>query len=122
MSNDFQDWKPVILKKSHTQLKKEGKLKTETVKKYDGGSNKQKLSVNQKKLEEADVQPIEKVSHSLKMQIMKARNEKKWTQKELAAKVGVPAKTIQTYENGTAIPDNAILNKLRRVLDVKLKK
>lgn len=82
-----------------------------------------KEETNEQKTEDVDdIKAIKKVSHSLKMQIMQARSSKKWTQKELAAKIGVPAKTIQTYENGTAIPDNRILNKLRSVLGTKLKK
>jgi putative transcription factor len=42
------------------------------------------------------------------------------TQKDLAVAIGVPANIINSYESGKAIPDNAILQKLRRVLGVKL--
>lgn len=114
--NNFQDWNSVILRKSAKQLKKDGKLPTVVVK-------KPQTSDNLRKLDNADgPEKIEKVSYSLKKQIMQARNVKTWTQKEFALKLGVPVKIVQSYENGTAIPDNKILNKMRSVLGTKLKK
>jgi len=122
MNNNFQDWKPVVLRKSFKQLKKEGKVPTTTIKKYNGGKNTQTNTTNMNKLYDMDyTEKVKKVSHSLKLQIMKARNNKKWTQKTLAAKVGVPVKTIQKYENGSAVPNNRLLNKLRSILGVRLK-
>ena len=43
------------------------------------------------------------------------------TQKDLAAAIGVNVSIINSYESGRAIPDHAILQRLRRVLGVKLK-
>jgi putative transcription factor len=43
------------------------------------------------------------------------------TQKDLATAIGVPANVINSYESGKAIPDNAVLQKLRKVLGVRLK-
>ena len=43
------------------------------------------------------------------------------TQKDLANKVASQPNTIQSYENGSAIPDNLLLGKIERVLGVKLR-
>lgn len=43
------------------------------------------------------------------------------TQKDLANAVGVKADIIGGYESGKIIPDNTVMQKLRRVLGVKLK-
>jgi putative transcription factor len=122
---DHQDWEPVVLKKSVKQMKKEmpKKLEREIKAKQDGGKNKQgKTDINMKKLDEADNPIIHTVSHSLKMEIQKARSAKKMTQLELAQKISENVNVVKNYENGTAIPDSKILNKLNRVLGCNLKK
>lgn len=60
------------------------------------------------------------ISHDVKMALQKARVQKKWTQKELAAKVCLPASTICDYESGKAVPNKATLSKLGRALGIKL--
>ncbi|KAJ9603516.1 multiprotein-bridging factor 1 [Cladophialophora chaetospira] len=54
--------------------------------------------------------------------ISKRRNEivPKMTQKDLAQKVNSQATIIQSYENGSAVRDTALLTKIERVLKVKL--
>lgn len=71
---------------------------------------------------EDDIGHVERVSSELKQQIIRARCEKKMTQADLAKKINEPMKTIQEYENGKAIPNNQILQKLSRALGVTLKK
>ena len=53
--------------------------------------------------------------------IAKARCDKKMTQKELAFALSLPFKIIQDYENGTAIPNHLILNKIEKILDVRVR-
>ena len=81
------------------------------------------IKVVEKVLDEnLDTFTVEKVSHSLKTQIQKARVANKLSQKELAQKINVTQRIIQSYENGTAIPNAQVLQKLRQVLKTKLKK
>ena len=48
--------------------------------------------------------------------IKKRRNELNITQKELAVRCNLNVKTIQDYENGTAIISNKILSNIKRHL------
>lgn len=56
----------------------------------------------------------------LKKAIMQARAAKQLTQKAFALALNTDVKTVQSYEAGTAIPNNALIAKMERVLGVKL--
>ena len=51
---------------------------------------------------------------------MQARNAKGMSQKELAQKLMTDVKTVQEYESGKAIPNNALIAKMERELGAKL--
>ena len=76
----------------------------------------------QKKLDEhtGEGANIEKVDNELKQLIVKARNAKKLSQKQLANSINEKQSLIAQYENGSAIPNPAILLKLEKKLGVKL--
>eukprot|EP01048_Picozoa_sp_COSAG05_P002485 COSAG05_NODE_103_length_19033_cov_99.004278_6_plen_91_part_00 len=63
----------------------------------------------------------EKVSQDLKVRIMKARQAKGMTQKELAQKIGEKPQVINLMEAGKSVPNNQILGKMERALGVKLR-
>jgi len=126
-----QDWKTVVLKKNITKkpatarsiakAKKSGDL--QTVKKYGGGGNAKGGPSNAIKLDnETENFRHKAISQNFKVTLMKARQAKKWTQKELAQKMNVQASIIASYENGSAIPQQQVINRLQRVLGVKLPK
>jgi len=60
------------------------------------------------------------VPTELKKALMQARTSKGLTQKALALTLGVDAKTVQEYESGRAIPNNALIAKMERALATKL--
>jgi putative transcription factor len=60
------------------------------------------------------------LNHNVSLKIQQARQAKHMTQKELAIKINEKVNVIQDYENGKAIPTRTILNKISRVLNVKL--
>lgn len=98
MSDHWQDWTPVVIKKPSP-----------------------KPAPTPTKPKELD--EIGKIQHTtleLRKQIQNARVAKKMSQTELANQINEKPNVIQAYENGKAIPSNQILQKLRRVLGVKL--
>lgn len=104
------------------RLKAMGILSTE--KKFGGGSNSSAhnagATINARKIEESDELKINKVDKSLSKAIQQARMAKKLTQKELATKINEKPQVVGEYENGKAIPNAQIINKLERELGVKL--
>ncbi|CDR40711.1 CYFA0S05e03576g1_1 [Cyberlindnera fabianii] len=68
-----------------------------------------------------DIIAPKKVDASVGKAIQKARNEKKWTQKDLATRVNEKPNVINDYEAGRAIPQQQVLGKLERNLGVKLR-
>ena len=125
---EHQDWKQVTLKPkasvNKTQNSQDVVKAKEPAKKYNAGKNTQQSSVNGAKIErtfDSEDYEIPHVSHNLKMQIQKARQEKNMTQKQLAFACNFPETVIKNYENGTAVPKSAEINKMSKVLDVKLK-
>ncbi|XP_052182897.1 multiprotein-bridging factor 1c [Diospyros lotus] len=130
-----QDWEPVVLHKSRPKsqdlrdpkavnraLRSGGQV--QTVKKFDAGSNKKSpaTAVNARKLDEAaEPAALDKVSGDVRQAIQKARMEKKMSQAELAKQINEPPRVVQEYENGKAVPNQAVLAKMEKVLGVKLR-
>jgi putative transcription factor len=103
-----QDWTPVIIhgKAAPTQR--------HPTKHYE--------RTKEQKLEDEELGTHKKVPLSMAKMIQQGRIAKGFkTQKDLAIAVGVNASIIGSYESGRAIPDPVILQKLRKVLGVKLK-
>tara|TARA_B100001175_G_C19403972_1_gene587692 strand:+ start:138 stop:461 length:324 start_codon:yes stop_codon:yes gene_type:complete len=97
-----QDWEPVVLKKTHNTNK------TINVKKVNSDTM------------DIEIKPTVSLNNSLLIQ--KARMAKKMSQKDLAQKLNIDSKVIQTYESGKAIPDNKLMIKLEKILNIKLNK
>ena len=57
----------------------------------------------------------------MRQAIQKARIEKKMSQAELAKQINERPQVVQEYENGKAVPNQAVLGKMERVLGVKLR-
>lgn len=78
---------------------------------------------NAKKLDEdtGDYKHKE-IPHDFKKALMQARANKGLTQAQLGQQCNVSAAIIQSYENGKAVPEGALINKLNKVLGVTLPK
>lgn len=88
------------------------------------GTNKSSHSaanVNMRKLEE-DTETFKHnvVDRNLSQALIKARTEKKMTQKALATSINEKPQVIAEYESGKAIPNGQIISKLERALGAKL--
>ena len=113
---EHQDWNTVTIhgKQSRSSAHKTTRKKTQTNSNSTNDNNMRKLD------EETENFHIATVSQDLKIAISKARTAKKMTQKELASAINQKPDVIQSYENGKAIPNNAIIMKMQKVLGVKL--
>ncbi|XP_039142739.1 multiprotein-bridging factor 1b-like [Dioscorea cayenensis subsp. rotundata] len=131
-----RDWEPVVIRKKAPTggAKKDDKAvnaarrsgaEIETVKKSNAGTNKAAssgTSLNTRKLdEESENLTHDRVPTELKKNIMQARMDKKYTQAQLAQLINEKPQVIQEYESGKAIPNQQLINKLERVLGVKLR-
>ena len=123
-----QDWNQVVFNKSSRSQKGQqpgqGAAAQKTTRVL-GPSNKQHHSrdpQNFRKIDQAEEsKKIERVSQEVAQTIQRARNDKQWSQKELATKINEHHSVISDYETGQAYPNNQILSKLERVLGVKLR-
>ncbi len=95
-----QDWETVVLTKP---------IKVDT-----------KPHVQKNPLDSEEIVAPPKINVELKTAIQQARLAQKLSQKDLATKMAIPLSTINSYENGTAIPNNAFIAKLEKVLNTKL--
>jgi ribosome-binding protein aMBF1 (putative translation factor) len=112
-----QDWTPMILNRSsnnqsHGQAFRKG---PETV--TDSGIPAWKVE----RMADEGTFKHKTVSTELKLKIQQGRQAKKWTQKDLARQTNLPLSSIQSYENGSAIPNGKELNLISRALGVSLK-
>jgi len=99
MGDHWQDWTPVVIKKTE-------------------------VKITPKPTKPKELDEIGKVQHTtleLRKQIQEARMAKKLSQAQLAQQINEKPNIIQAYESGKAIPNPQILQKLRRILGVKLK-
>ena len=63
-----------------------------------------------------------KITHQFKTELVKARNKKNLTQEQLANLMHVKKNIINKYEQGNIVPNNIIINKLRKILGYNLPK
>ena len=103
-----QDWNPVVFhgKSTHTRKTNTRKTKIKSTTKPNT-NNKIKLTTKPPSL-------------TLRKALIKGRNEKKLSQKDLALQLNIKQNIITAYENGTLKPGNRILEKLQRILGIKL--
>ncbi|KTW25866.1 hypothetical protein T552_03140 [Pneumocystis carinii B80] len=94
-------------------------------KKFYAGSNKAHKTTESQKIakidRENDIVPIKTSGREVGLAISKARQEKNIKQSEFAQKICEKVSVINDYENGKAIPNQQILAKMEKVLNVKLR-
>lgn len=98
---EHQDWETVVLAKP---------IKFET---------KPQVQTNPLDTNDEIVVPL-KMNFEVKTAIQQARLARKLSQKELASSLSVQVSVIHSYENGSAIPTNAFISKLEKVLNTKI--
>ena len=94
-----------------------------TEQKYGAGGNRQHgTSLNTAVLDrETEELKHNKVGMDVGKLIQKGRQAKGWTQKELATKICEKPQVVTEYEQSKAVPNQAILAKMERALEMKLR-
>lgn len=93
-----------------------GAVDSEAKVKHTGPANSRKLDEEDENFRHAAI------TTEFKTALMQARAAKGLKQKDLANQLNIPPATIQGYENGSAIPEGNVINKLNRALGVTLPK
>jgi len=88
--------------------------------KYSAGGNTQKKSDRNNLALDNETENLthKKVSKNMGKVIAQGRQEKKMTQKELATKINEKPQVVQEYENGKAIPNSQVTNKIQKALGI----
>lgn len=95
----------------------------DTQQKFGAGTNKHTVTtMNTAKLDrETEELKHDKVPLELGKLIQKGRNDKGWTQKDFATKICEKPQVVNEYENGKAVPNQQIIAKMERALEIKLR-
>jgi putative transcription factor len=101
-----QDWKPVVLRKNEKPSKNDVP-NIERNKKFT-------------KLDSNDPDAPKTIRMSASNQIQKMRCTKKMSQKQLAQAINERPQVISDYESGKAIPNRSVLNKINKVLGIRV--
>lgn len=110
MSKIFQDWEPVILKKTVKKINSQSNI-----------SNNNPVSSIKIYNDNDDINPdiIPKtITLEYGKKIQQARNTLKITQKELAQKLNITVDIIKKYESGEGIKNGNIITKINRFLNI----
>ena len=130
--NDWEEF--TVLRKTREQIERQKHLKRQaqregnftSEKKQSSVGNKStqsKSDVNTRKLDDAsEGQKHKTIDREISQQIIKARCAKKLTQDGLAKQLNINVSIVKEYETGKAIVNNQILQKMCRVLCIKLNK
>lgn len=120
---NHQDWEPVVIKKN--PAKTTSASSSAVARSRVQNNNASTSSINNKpawKIEQqvdGDVgKPMTLVSKEDGAKITRGRVAMKLSQKDLAMKLNLPAKTIQDIENGKAVENKALLSKIRKMLNI----
>lgn len=116
-----QDWTPVLLSGKKPVAKQNGTGQKYTIDERKSDEAKS-AAAKMYALENSEDVIVQTIPLSISQEINKARVANGLTQKELAKKINVLPAVISSYENGKAIPDNQILQKITKELGTKFSK
>lgn len=118
MELGHQDWKPVVVRKNKKNSIHNSENKPDQkVVGYNANKNTNgKTKMHSKKLDETEELKHKYVPKDVAMEIQKMRQAKDLTIKELATKLNIPKQDITNIEQGKALYNKALINKIKRGL------
>ena len=130
---EFQDWKPTGWDKRGAKsndvsnkeyINSQSRLGNVTSKLKGTSANQNKISIltNARKIEnEEDTFKLATVGMEIGKKISQARCDKKISQKDMANALSLPLQTIQSFENGKALYNAMVLNKIEKYLGKRVR-
>lgn len=112
-----QDWTTTVLVNKKAMHEKQKKNSPTTIRPT---TNSNAIGTSTKVIEDGDVHKINTIGHETGQKIMQARTAKNMSQKDVANKINIPVSEFQKIENGTMKRNGELLNRLGKVLGVKL--
>lgn len=122
MSNQFQDWNPVVIGNRHNKKENPINLKhrenqhIETIKKEKNKNDNILLS----KIENEEIIKLEKIPLNVSIKIQQNRNICKMSRKELAQKLNIKENIIIDIENGKYKFDKQLIRKIEKILNCNI--
>lgn len=113
---NHQDWKPVLLTKNLSELKKKNTVTVISSKKPN--SNNTDNNINLNKLDSDMVIPTILIPKEIIKEIQYARCIQKLTQQDLANKLCIKKNIINDLESGKMPYNKAFVSKVKRILKI----
>lgn len=115
---DCQDWKPVVFHKKKSNTTHTATQSAQNSKFVQRVPHKSNSQVERTYKEDEDGVPITKgLKKGFGRKMQQARQEKGWTQKELAHKIGERLQVVQDYEQERVInANNKVIRKIEKYL------
>jgi len=128
---EHQDWTEVIFRRKDqktagkitvNEAQRRG-LPIETYRKPQAGKNMQNIPPPPpRRIDDEDgPSPVKLVSHTIGQKIAQGRAAKGWSRKDLAVKLNVKEAIIAEHENGKAVYNGQLLQRIAQVLGISLK-
>lgn len=106
---EHQDWTPVTFTKKTVEQKKEVSVNKQN---YDAAKHNERVNSD-------DYKP-KTITSKMAQEIRNGRSMKKLTQKQLAVQSGIQENLIKDYENSKGVYNAGNLNKIAKVLGIKI--
>jgi len=129
-----QDWTPVVIRPKKQNNNKKSAVRAaqqtapgavQTQKKAAPANKQRSADYDVRKLDRDDGEEtgyeVKTVGLATGKKIQQARQNKNWTQKELAENIQEKQQVVQQYENGKAVPNQQVIHKLEKALGVNLR-
>lgn len=117
---DHQQWEPVILRNPNG-VKSAGTRVTPNTNPKSKHHVSEKAHVERKLDQDTDVPQLKRICPDTRKKIVAARTSKKWNRDQLAKAINEKTNVVKEFEEGNAVLNNSILNKMERALGTKLR-
>lgn len=127
---EHQDWTEIVFRRKDQKTRgkmtvneaQQKGLPIETYRKLHGGKNMQNIPPPPRRIDDEDgPSPVKLVPPAIGQKIAQARIAKGWSRKDLAVKLNVKEAIIAEHENGKAVYNGQLLQRIAQILGISVK-